>query len=112
MRAMISSPMSTGPSLMTWPGPPTMPATPRLFDRRDPDLPPPARGFGPEESGERVRRDLNHAYDRIAEIGQGEAAPGAAFYLKASRDLYTAARRDSRPAVRSVAASLLARPRP
>ena len=65
-----------------------------LFDRRDPDLPAPARGFDPEESGERVRRDLNHAYDRIAEIGQGEAAPGAAFYLKASRDLYTAARRD------------------
>jgi len=65
-----------------------------LFDRRDPDLPPPSRGFGPEDSGERVRRDLNRAYDRIAEISQGEPAPGAAFSLKASRDLYTAARRD------------------
>ena len=65
-----------------------------LFDRRDPDLPPPSRGLGPEDSGERVRRDLNRAYDRIAEFSQGEPAPGAAFYLKASRDLYTAARRD------------------
>jgi len=65
-----------------------------LFDRRDPDLPPLSRGFGPEDSGERVRRELNRAYDRIAELRQGEPAPSAAFYLEASRDLYTAARRD------------------
>ena len=65
-----------------------------LFDRRDPDLPPPSGGVGPDDSGERVRRDLNRAYDRITEFGKGDPAPGADFYLKASRDLYTAARRD------------------
>jgi hypothetical protein len=65
-----------------------------LFDRRDPDLPPPSGGFGPDDSGERVRRDLNRAYERITELGNGDPAPGAGFYLKASRDLYSAARRD------------------
>ena len=64
------------------------------FDRRDPDLPPPPGGFGPDDSGERVRRDLGRAYDRITEAGNGDPAPGAGFYLKASRDLYSAARRD------------------
>ncbi len=65
-----------------------------LFDRRDSDLPPPSRGFGLDDSSERARRDLNRAYDRIAETSQAELAPGAVFYVKASRDLYTAARRD------------------
>jgi hypothetical protein len=65
-----------------------------LFDRRDPDLPSPSGGFGPDDSGERVRRDLNRAYDRITELGNGDPASGAGFYLKASRDLYSAARRD------------------
>jgi hypothetical protein len=65
-----------------------------LFDRRDPDLPPPSGGFGRDDSGERVRRDLNRAYDRITALGDGDPAPGAGFYLKASRDLYRAARRD------------------
>jgi hypothetical protein len=65
-----------------------------LFDRRDPGLPPPPAGFGPEDSAERIRRDLNRAYDRVSEFGKGDPAPEAGFYLKASRDLYTAARRD------------------
>jgi hypothetical protein len=65
-----------------------------LFDRRDPDLPPPSGGFGPNDTGERVRRDLTRAYDRITEFGSGDPAPGAGVYLKAARDLYTAARRD------------------
>jgi hypothetical protein len=65
-----------------------------FFDRRDPDLPPPPGGFGLDGSGERVRRDLNRAYDRITELDNGDPAPGAGFYLKASRDLYSAARRD------------------
>ncbi len=66
-----------------------------LLDRRDPELPPPSRGFGPEESGDRVRRDLYHAYERITELSQPGPTPGtAAYYLKAARDLYSAARRD------------------
>jgi hypothetical protein len=65
-----------------------------LFDRRDPELPPPSAGFGPDDSAVQVRRDLNRAYDRITELERGEPAPGAGFYLKAARDLYTAARRD------------------
>jgi hypothetical protein len=65
-----------------------------LFDRRDPDLPPPSGGFGPDNSDERVRRDLNRAYDRITGLGSGDPVPGAGVYLKASRDLYSAARRD------------------
>ena len=65
-----------------------------LFDRRDPDLPRPPEGLGSDDLGERVRRDLNRAYDRITEARNGNPAPGAGFYLKASRDLYSAARRD------------------
>ena len=65
-----------------------------LFDRRDPELPPPPAGFGPDDSAQRVRHDLSRAFDRITEFGTGEPAPGAGFYQKASRDLYTAARRD------------------
>ena len=66
-----------------------------LFDHRDSDLPPPPDGFGPNDSGERVRRDLNRAYDRITEFGERDPAPAAGFYLKAARDLYAccAARR-------------------
>ncbi len=65
-----------------------------LFDRRDTDLPPPPDGLGSDDSGERVRRDLNRAYDRVREIGDENPAPGAEFALKASRDLYSAARKD------------------
>ena len=65
-----------------------------LFDRNDPDLPPPNGASGPDDSGERTHRDLNRAYDRISEIGMGGPAPGAEAYLKAARDLYSAARRD------------------
>jgi hypothetical protein len=64
------------------------------FDRPDPDLPPPPEGPGPEGDGERARRDLRHAYDRIQEM-DGEDGPGAKFYLDAARDLYNAARRDA-----------------
>ena len=65
------------------------------FDRPDPDLPPPSDDFGPEDARERARRDLNRAYERIGLArATGEPAPGAEFYIKAARDLYTAARRD------------------
>ena len=79
---------------MTWPGPSTTPATRHGSIAAIPTCLRPPDGFGPEDSGERVRRDLNRAYDRIAEFSQGEPDAGAAFYLKAARDLYTAARRD------------------
>jgi hypothetical protein len=65
-----------------------------LLDRRDPELPPPADGPGPDDAGERARRDLMHAYDRITEFSDGDPAPETGFYLKACRDLYSAARRD------------------
>jgi hypothetical protein len=65
-----------------------------LFDRRDPDLPAPPAGLGPDDLSVQVRRDLNRSYDRIIEASAGDPAPGAGFYLKASRDLYSAARRD------------------
>lgn len=65
-----------------------------LLDRRDHDLPPPPGGRGPEDTGERARRELRHAYDRITELGDADPPPGSGFYLKAARDLYTAARRD------------------
>ncbi len=65
-----------------------------LRDRRDPDLPGPPEGFGPEDVSEQVRRDLNRSYDRITEASGANPAAGAGFYLKAARDLYTAARRD------------------
>lgn len=65
-----------------------------LFDRRDPELPPPPEGAGPDDSGERARHDLNRAYDRISELGERDPAPAAGPFIKASRDLYTAARRD------------------
>jgi hypothetical protein len=65
-----------------------------LLDRRERDLPPPRDGFGPDDTNERNVRDLDRAYDRITAGRQGEPAPGAGFYVKASRDLYSAARRD------------------
>jgi hypothetical protein len=65
-----------------------------LFDHRDPDLPAPRDGFGLDETDGRDRRDLARAYERIAELRTGDLAPGVLFYVKESRDLYTAARRD------------------
>jgi hypothetical protein len=65
-----------------------------LLDRRDPDLPPPPDWDGPGDAGERVRRDLYRAYERITGYSDRDLAPGAGFYLKAARDLYSAARRD------------------
>ncbi len=64
------------------------------FDRPDPDLPPPPGGPGPGGDGERARRDLQHAYDRIQEV-EDDDGPEAKFYLDAARDLYNAARRDA-----------------
>jgi hypothetical protein len=65
-----------------------------LLDRRDPELPPPPEAAGPGDSAGRVRRDLARAYDRITGRGDRDPAPGTGLYLKASRDLYSAARRD------------------
>jgi hypothetical protein len=64
------------------------------FDRPDPDLPPPSDDFGLEDARERARRDLYRAYERIDRLGDGRATDNAEFYIKAARDLYTAARRD------------------
>jgi hypothetical protein len=64
------------------------------FDRPDPDLPPPSDDFGLEDARERSRRDLYRAYERIGWLGQWQAIPNAEFYIKAARDLYSAARRD------------------
>ncbi|MGC8639538.1 MAG: hypothetical protein ACP5XB_06625 [Isosphaeraceae bacterium] len=65
------------------------------FDRPDPDLPLPPDGLGPEDVGERTRRDLYHAYDRIRDADIHRADASARFYLDAARDLYNAARRDA-----------------
>jgi hypothetical protein len=64
------------------------------YDRPDPDLPPPSDDFGPEDTRERARRDLNRAYERLGWLDDGRIAAGSEFYVKAARDLYTAARRD------------------
>jgi hypothetical protein len=57
----------------------------------DDELPPP-----PEvrDDDERNRRDLTHAHDRIIDL-RDDDAPDSAFYLKAAKDLYNAARRDA-----------------
>jgi hypothetical protein len=65
------------------------------FDRPDPDLPLPPDGVGPVDLGERTRRDLSRAYDRIQDWGEPGADPSARFYLDAARALYNAARRDA-----------------
>ena len=64
------------------------------FDQPDPDLPAPPDGPGPGDADARVRRDLRHAYDRITEQDDDQPAT-AAFYVKAAKDLYRAARRDA-----------------
>jgi hypothetical protein len=64
------------------------------FDRADPELPPPTVDVGVDDTRERARHDLYRAYERIRRLGSWQAAPGAAYYDKAARDLYTAARRD------------------
>jgi hypothetical protein len=64
------------------------------FDRPDPDLPPPSDDFGLEDTRDRARRDLIRAYERLEWLGTWRAAPGSEFYIKAARDLYSAARRD------------------
>jgi hypothetical protein len=64
------------------------------YDRPDPDLPPPSDDFGLEDTRERARRDLYRAYERLGRLGNGQAAAGSEYYVKAARDLYGAARRD------------------
>jgi hypothetical protein len=64
------------------------------YDRPDPDLPPPSDKFGPEDTRERARRDLYHAYERLGWLADSRVAAGSEFYIKAARDLYGAARRD------------------
>ncbi len=64
------------------------------YDRPDPDLPPPSDDFGLEDTRERARRDLSRAYERLGWLGDGQRSGGSEYYVKAARDLYTAARRD------------------
>lgn len=66
------------------------------FDLDD-DLPPPPKGKGPDDEDERTRRDLRHAYDRINDLMEedDDDGPQIEFYLKAAKDLYNAARRDT-----------------
>ncbi len=64
------------------------------FDRPDPDLPPPSDDFGLEDAKDRARRDLTRAYERLEWLGTWRAAAGSEVYVKAARDLYSAARRD------------------
>jgi hypothetical protein len=61
----------------------------------DNDLPPPSDARGPEDEGERTRRDLRHAHDRIVDLTDEAEGPEIKFYLNASKDLYNAARRDA-----------------
>jgi hypothetical protein len=64
------------------------------FDRPDPDLPPPSDDFGLEDTRDRGLRDLYRAYDRLQWLGSWRTSAGSAYYVKAARDLYSAARRD------------------
>jgi hypothetical protein len=64
------------------------------LDRPDPDLPAPPDEFGPEDIGERTRRDLYRAYERFRFVSASEPDADTRFYLDAARDLYNAARRD------------------
>lgn len=64
------------------------------LDRPDPELPLPPDNAGPEDIGERTRRDLGRAYERIRAAGTEGSDADARFYLDAARDLYNAARRD------------------
>ena len=66
-----------------------------LFDVPDKDLPPPPDGIGRDDDGERTRRDLYRAYERIRYGLDGLPAGDSKFYLDAARDLYNAARRDA-----------------
>jgi hypothetical protein len=58
----------------------------------DDSLPAPPDAVGDDE---RTRRDLNHAHDRIVDLQDDDDSPESAFYVKASKDLYNAARRDA-----------------
>ena len=64
------------------------------FDRPDPDLPPPSDDFGLEDTRDRARVDLYRAYDRLEWLGTWRVAADSDTFVKAVRDLYTAARRD------------------
>jgi hypothetical protein len=66
-----------------------------LLDRPDPELPPPPDGIGPEDVGERTRRDLFRAHERIESTSAESTDAESKFYLAAARDLYNAARRDA-----------------
>jgi len=46
-----------------------------LFDHRDSDLPPPPDGFGPNDSGERVRRDLEPRLRPDQRVRRARSAP-------------------------------------
>ncbi len=61
----------------------------------DDDLPPPPAPGGPDGEGERTRRDLRHAHDRILDLRDDAEGADSKFYLDASKDLYNAARRDA-----------------
>jgi hypothetical protein len=65
------------------------------FDHAEDDLPAPPEPGEPGGEGERTRRDLRHAYDRIGEMKRDPGGADLAFYLDASKDLYNAARRDA-----------------
>ena len=64
------------------------------FDRPDPDLPQPSDDFGLEDTRDRARRDLYRAYERLVWLGTWQTSPDSEVYVKAARDLYSAARRD------------------
>jgi hypothetical protein len=58
----------------------------------DDELPPPP---GARDDDDRARDDLKHAHDRIMDLRDDDDAPDSAFYFKAAKDLYNAARRDA-----------------
>ena len=64
------------------------------YDRPDPDLPAPSDNFGLEDTRDRARVDLYRAYDRLGWLGTWRSAAASDTYVKAARDLYSAARRD------------------
>ena len=93
MRATASSPASTGPSPTTWPGPSTMPATPRSSTAATPTCRRPPTASAPKTPANEPAATCT-APTTGFEFSDGDPRPEAGFYLKAARDLYNAARRD------------------
>ena len=87
-------PVSTGPLPTIWRAPSTTRATPCGTTGPIPTCRHRPMTSAFEDTEGRARKDLYRAYDRLGWLGTWQGAPGSEFYVKAARDLYSAARRD------------------